>query len=138
MPDEPDIPAVPPDPPPATPDVPPATPDVPPATPDVSPATPDVSPVPLGLPPAAEPAGRPGPPAPPPAREMLAAGFTHDDHEDGARGFAAGGPLDQLAPGPALAGFAAQAWDGGLAVLSDDELIGVLSAARRIASWADR
>ena len=88
------------------------------------------------LPPAAEPAGRPGMPAPPPAREILAAGFTHGDREDGAQGFAAGGPLDQMAPGPALAGFAAQAWDAGLAVLSDDELIGVLSAARRIASWA--
>src|ERR1039457_2173471 len=87
-------------------------------------------------PPAAEPAGRPSAPAPPPARETLAAGFTHDDHEDGAQGFAAGGPLDQMEPGPVLAGFAAGAWDGGLAVLSDDELIGVLSAARRLTSWA--
>ena len=70
------------------------------------------------------------------AREVLAAGFTHDDHVAGARGFAAGGQLDQLEPGPALAGFAAGAWDDGLAVLSDDELIGVLSAARRLTSWA--
>ena len=28
------------------------------------------------------------------------------------------------------------AWDDGLAVLSDDELIGVLCAARRLASWS--
>src|ERR1022692_2025988 len=75
-----------------------------------------------------EPPSVPPPRRPPTAREMLAAGFTHGDHEDGARGFAAGGPLDQLEPGPALAGFAGEAWDGGLAVLSDDELIGVLSA----------
>jgi hypothetical protein len=67
---------------------------------------------------------------------MLAAGFTHNDHEAGAQGFAAGGPLDQMEPGPALARFASDAWDGGLAVLSDDELIGVLCAARRLASWA--
>ncbi len=70
------------------------------------------------------------------AREVLAAGFTHDDHVAGARGFAAGGQLDQLAPGPALAAFARDAWDDGLAVLSDDELIGVLAAARRLTSWA--
>ncbi len=90
----------------------------------------------------AEPAVPPEPPSVPPprrprtAREVLAAGFTHHDHETGAQGFAAGGPLDQLEPGPVLAGFAAEAWDGGLAVLSDDELIGVLAAARRLASWA--
>ena len=90
----------------------------------------------------AEPAVPPEPPSVPPprrprtAREVLAAGFTHHDHETGAQGFAAGGPLDQLEPGPVLAGFAAEAWDGGLAVLSDDELIGVLSAARRLTSWA--
>jgi hypothetical protein len=75
-------------------------------------------------------------PAAPPVREVLAAGFTRNDHEAGGQGFAAGGPLDQMAPGPVLAGFAAGAWDGGLAVLSDDELVGVLSAARRLASWA--
>ncbi len=40
------------------------------------------------------------------AREVLAAGFTHDDHVAGALGFAAGGQLDQLEPGPALAAFA--------------------------------
>ena len=70
------------------------------------------------------------------AREVLAAGFTHGDHVPGARGFAAGGQLDQLEPGPALAAFARDAWDDGLAVLSDDELIGVLAAARRLSSWS--
>ena len=54
----------------------------------------------------------------------------------GARGFAAGGPLDQMEPGPALAGVTADAAAGGLAVLDDDQLVGVLCAARRLASWA--
>jgi len=34
-----------------------------------------------------------------------------------------------------LAGLAAQAWEDGLGGLSDDELIGVLCAARRVCSW---
>jgi Domain of unknown function (DUF222) len=67
--------------------------------------------------------------------EVLKAGFWDRDRGDGA-GFAAGGVTDRLPPGPALAGFAADAWDGGLARASDDELIGVLRAARRLASWA--
>ena len=67
---------------------------------------------------------------------MLAAGFTHGDQVPGARGFAAGGPLDQMEPGPALAGVAADAAAGGLAVLDDDQLVGVLCTARRLASWA--
>src|SRR5450755_220110 len=50
-------------------------------------------------------------------------------------GFAAGGPADTLEPGPVLAGLAAQAWEDGLGGLSDDELIGVLCAARRVCSW---
>ena len=50
--------------------------------------------------------------------------------------FAAGGVGDDLPPGPVLAGFAADAWTAGLGRLSDDELIGVLRASRRIASWA--
>ena len=83
-----------------------------------------------GIPPQPEPAARPAP------REALAAGFTHGDQMPGARGFAAGGPLDQMEPGPALAGVAADAAGGGLAVLDDDQLVGVLCAARRLASWA--
>ncbi|MGD0685004.1 MAG: hypothetical protein ABSA03_07775, partial [Streptosporangiaceae bacterium] len=96
-------------------------------------------PEPSGLP---EPSGQPGqpgtpppPPLPPAAREVLAAGFTHRDPEDGARGFAAGGPLDTLAPGAALAA-AADTAATGLAALNDDELVGLLCAARRLTSWA--
>ena len=53
-----------------------------------------------------------------------------------ARGFAGGGALDVLAPGVVLAGFAADAWAGGLGRPSDDELIGVVRAWRRLSSWA--
>jgi uncharacterized protein DUF222 len=74
-------------------------------------------------------------PGPPPAPEALAAGFTHRDRSRGARGFAGGGSLDLMEPGPALAGFTANAFDDGLAALTDDELIGVLGAARRLSSW---
>jgi hypothetical protein len=51
-------------------------------------------------------------------------------------GFAAGGLLDGLTPGPDLAGFAENAWADGLGTLSDDALVGVLRAWRRLASWA--
>jgi hypothetical protein len=68
--------------------------------------------------------------------EALAAGFTHRDKVAGARGFAAGGLLDVMEPGPVLAGFAEDAVGGGLPVLSDDELVGVMGAARRLASRA--
>jgi hypothetical protein len=51
-------------------------------------------------------------------------------------GFAAGGLLDHLAPGSALAGFAQDAWADGLSTLCDDSLIGVIQAWRRLASWA--
>ncbi len=78
-------------------------------------------------------AGRPPPAG---AREVLAAGFTHKDHEQGARGFAAGGPLDVMEPGPVLAGFADDAIGDGLGGLSDDELVGLMGAARRLASRA--
>ena len=69
------------------------------------------------------------------AREALAAGFTHGDPMPGARGFAAGGPLDVMEPGPVLAGFAADADAGGLGRLSDDELVGVVRGWRRLGSW---
>src|SRR6266545_6568004 len=69
--------------------------------------------------------------------EALAAGFTHRDRVAGARGFAAGGLLDTMAPGPVLAAFAEDAiGGGGLPALSDDELAGVMGAARRLASRA--
>jgi hypothetical protein len=85
-----------------------------------------------------KPAGQPGtPPSPPPAvREVLAAGFAHRDREDSALGFAAGGPLDTMEPGAALAAAADAAIGAGLAALSDDELVGLLCAARRLTSWA--
>jgi hypothetical protein len=113
----------------------PDEPDIPPDPPCIPPEPPRRPPGSPGIPPA-DPADRPGTPAAPPVREVLAAGFTHDDREAGAQGFAAGGPLDQMEPGPALARFASDAWNGGLAGLSDDELVGVLGAARRLTSWA--
>ena len=63
-------------------------------------------------------------------------GCTRHDGQDRARGFAAGGELDQLEPGPVLAWHAAGAVDDGLGVLDDDELTGLLCAARRLSSWA--
>jgi len=68
-------------------------------------------------------------------REVLKAGRWDRARGDG-MGFAAGGVADAVPPGPALAGFAADAWAAGLGRLSDDELIGVMRAARRLASWA--
>ena len=69
-------------------------------------------------------------------QETLAAGFTHRDRESGARGWAAGGTLDIMEPGAALAGFADDAIADGLPALNDDQLIGLLCAARRLASRA--
>ena len=66
--------------------------------------------------------------------EALEAGFTHRYGGTGT-GFTAGGPLDGMLPGPGLAWHAGQARQAGLRVLSDDELIGVLGAARRLSSW---
>ena len=50
-------------------------------------------------------------------------------------GFAAGGPQDGLPPGPVLATLAQGIMDAGLTGLSDDELVGVLRASRRLAAW---
>ncbi|HET7012846.1 MAG TPA: HNH endonuclease signature motif containing protein [Streptosporangiaceae bacterium] len=69
--------------------------------------------------------------------EALGAGFTRDLPSDPPSGFAAGGPLDSLVPGPVLAGFTADAFECGLPRLSDDELVGVLLAARRLSSWQE-
>jgi hypothetical protein len=68
------------------------------------------------------------------APEVLEAGFTHRYGGTGT-GFAAGGPLDGMLPGPDLAWHAGQARQAGLGTLSDDELIGVLGSARRLSSW---
>src|SRR6266536_2989677 len=50
--------------------------------------------------------------------------------------FGHGGVLDAAEPGPVLAGFASDAWTGGLDRLDDDQLIGVVRAWRRLSSWA--
>jgi hypothetical protein len=73
--------------------------------------------------------------AEPAAPEALAAAFWDRSAGDGC-GFAAGGVADELAPGPVLAGLAGDACTAGLGRLSDDELIGVLRAGRRLASWS--
>ncbi len=53
----------------------------------------------------------------------------------GAR-FCTGGAADRLAPGPVLAGLAAREWADGVSRISDDALIGLMTAWRRLASWA--
>src|SRR5215472_7882999 len=68
-------------------------------------------------------------------REVLKAGRWDRARGDGT-GFAAGGVADAGPPGPVLAGFASDAWAAGLDRLTDDELIGVMRAARRLSSWA--
>jgi hypothetical protein len=67
--------------------------------------------------------------------EVLKAGRWDRSRANGG-GFAAGGLADRLPPGPVLAGLADDRWRAGLERLSDDELIGILRAARRLASWA--
>ena len=49
--------------------------------------------------------------------------------------FAAGGPLQELTPGGALAGLSGDALDGGLGVLSDDAIVGLLQVSRRLSAW---
>jgi hypothetical protein len=71
----------------------------------------------------------------PPCQEAIVAGRLPRQPGDGC-GFAAGGVADELPPGPVLAGLAGDVWAAGLGRLSDDELIGVLRAARRLASWS--
>jgi hypothetical protein len=68
--------------------------------------------------------------------EALAAGFTHRVRGAVGSGFAGGGVFDRLAPGPDLADFTADAWARELTGLSDDELVGVVCAWRRLGSWA--
>ena len=71
----------------------------------------------------------------PAVREVLKAGFWDRSRGDGG-GFAAGGAADILPPGPVLAGLAGDIWADGLGRVTDDELIGILRAARRLTSWA--
>jgi len=67
--------------------------------------------------------------------ELIEAGFLHRYPVPGATGFRAGGPLDVMPPGEELAWHLGAARQRGLDQLSDDELIGVLTATRRIQSW---
>jgi len=72
--------------------------------------------------------------------EALGAGFTHRDAADALgpgpqAGFCAGGVADLCEPCPELAAAAAAAHAAGLGTLSDDELVGLLAAARRLQSW---
>jgi hypothetical protein len=68
--------------------------------------------------------------------EALDAGFTRKYAGPGATGFAGGSLLDAMLPGRDLAWHAASARHRGLATLSDNELCGVMGAARRLESWA--
>jgi hypothetical protein len=71
------------------------------------------------------------------AGEALGAGFLH--HDAAGRygtGFASGGELDVLEPGPQLARFLAAATTGGHGGLGESELIGVMCAWQRIGAWA--
>jgi hypothetical protein len=71
---------------------------------------------------------------------VLAAGFLPRERTGSTDGTGAGfGPgevLDTMDAGPVLAGLAADAWSRGLSQLADDELVGALTAWRRVASWA--
>ncbi len=71
---------------------------------------------------------------PAPVPQAWPAGVLPRDGGRGA-GFAAGGAADGLSPGVALARFASDAWTTGLARITDDQLIGVLRAWRRLTSW---
>jgi hypothetical protein len=69
--------------------------------------------------------------------EVIPAGFLHHMQEGPSGvGFAAGGVLDSMVPGPWLADAIAAATAEGHAKLGESELIGVLCAWRRISSWA--
>jgi hypothetical protein len=69
--------------------------------------------------------------------ELIPAGFTHHLRSGpGGAGFAAGGALDTMAPGPWLGEAVAAATAGGHDQLGESELIGVLCAWRRMSSWA--
>jgi hypothetical protein len=71
------------------------------------------------------------------AREAIPTGFTHrDPGGPSGDGFAAGGALDRLAPGPWLASALASVTAGGYDRLTDSEQIGVLLGWQREAAWA--
>ena len=78
-------------------------------------------------------------PAAPAVPEAIEAGFTHtaagEVRDRAARGFEAGGPADLLPPCPELAALSGMALEAGVERLTDDELVGVMRAARRVQSW---
>jgi hypothetical protein len=74
---------------------------------------------------------------PDPLAQDWMAGLDGEAVAEMAAGFGDGGALDGLGPGPALAGFSQTVLDDGLGRLSDDELIGVLRASRRLTAWQD-
>jgi hypothetical protein len=70
--------------------------------------------------------------------EAIGAGFTHGTDAFpvlGAAAFEAGGAADVMAPCSVLAELTGQALEAGMERLSDDELVGVQRAARRVVSW---
>lgn len=75
----------------------------------------------------------------PAVRDVIGAGFTHAADgpypQRGAGAFEAGGPADLMAPCSVLAELTGQVLEAGAGRLSDDELVGVLKAARRVVSW---
>jgi hypothetical protein len=76
-----------------------------------------------------------GPAPAPEVPEAIDAGFTHRSGGKGGAGFAAGGPLDALLPGADLAWHIARARRD-LKTLTDDEVVGVMVAGRKLESWA--
>ncbi len=75
----------------------------------------------------------------PTVAEVIGAGFTHNGQGQfpvwDAGAFEAGGSADLMAPCSVLAELTGQALEAGPERLSDDELVGVMRAARRVASW---
>ena len=71
-------------------------------------------------------------------------GYADDSGDDGGQagdlatafGFGTGEQADEMAPGPTLAVLTDRVVDDGVDGLDDDQLVGVLAAARRIGSWA--
>jgi hypothetical protein len=74
-------------------------------------------------------------PAYPPATGDDPAGASAKGAQSPGWGFASDGPLDELIPGPMLAGLADTAHGSGLRLVNDDELTGIIRAWRRLTSW---
>jgi hypothetical protein len=71
----------------------------------------------------------------PPATGDDPAGASAKGAQSPGWGFASDGPLDELIPGPVLAGLADTAHGSGLRLVNDDELTGIIRAWRRLTSW---